>query len=178
MGGYSDQLSMKHSSDHWLQKISGLFVPKPLLFARGYPCCCSRCPVCTLESFPTQLSIVIAGIVEGTCGSCASLNDTYVLDFIGYFNPYCRWRYDFPVTVCGVNHITFGMRITVAHTSTSIQVDLDSDLYTNVSAYFKDDVGIAAPRDCQFSNKDIPWDWDGLAYTCDGSNSTCTVTAI
>ncbi len=74
---------------------SGLWVPQPLRFAGGYPCCC--CDGCT--KFPSQLEIVIAGIINDNCSDCTDLNATYVLsrtDPSPVSATYCYWRYDFP----------------------------------------------------------------------------------
>jgi hypothetical protein len=50
----------------------GLFVP---VFAT-VPCDCANCSVCITA---TQVQVVVAGVVEGTCGNCAAMNTTYTL---------------------------------------------------------------------------------------------------
>lgn len=71
---------------------------------------CSPCPTCCTGTIPNQVRVTLAGLSSGgasTCGSCGSLNGTYVLTLIGRPSPwspvqgYCVWCYAFPSPVCG-----------------------------------------------------------------------------
>lgn len=85
-------------------QLPWLWVPKPLGFAGGYPCCCGcDCPVCS-GGCPRQMQVSIAGIVNGSCGSCGTFNGTFTCDWseyaLGGSVMRCFWEYLFGSTIC------------------------------------------------------------------------------
>lgn len=71
---------------------------------------CERCLVpcggacCSGDTMPSSLTMVVQDITNGTCGSCTSLNATYVVDFtsepIPTFSGGCVYIYQFPSPIC------------------------------------------------------------------------------
>ena len=123
-------------------------------------CCCSPCAYCS-GTLPMQLQLDVSGVTNGTCGSCTSINGTYVLD---YYEPNgCYWQYAIG-TICGLSvcnafiHPTFGVVVNIA----TLQFILSG----------------SPPWDCaSFDGLTIPWNNLG-DLNCSAASATVTLTAL
>lgn len=74
---------------------------------KGCGCCQAGlgCTVCTGTTQTLTVQYDLAGVVEGTCGSCASLNTSYILDWVNSGTK-CGYQ-DLPGAACGVFELNF-----------------------------------------------------------------------
>jgi len=91
----------------WIKRASGLFVPQPLRFAPGYPCCCGGLPTTTCSDCDDgvraqYLEVTISGMASRFssgqapyCADCADLDGTYILTAAGLSGcpDTCAWSY-------------------------------------------------------------------------------------
>ena len=169
----------------------------PLFFAVGilpsqlpklmpYPCCC-RCE-CTNCSgvVPKSIAVAVDDIVETTCGSCETLNTTFVLNCQGMITgTCCEWRYTFGSAVCGLTWLYLRLcratsEFTYSGTSHTIH---ENDYYAEVRFEGGDnfilwyyDFGVTAP-DCDSWNE-LVFTYDAADVTCNASAATALVTAL
>lgn len=165
----------------WRRLRSGLYIP-PLLWrlhqneigALWYPCCGDQgdnCDLCIDSDAPSQVQVVLAGIAEDTCGSCDSLNGTYVLT--QQANP-CYWRYILPSVICGVYDVR-----AVVYDQGGGNTRVQTGVTTGVGWYIEYRKDVTGLADCMnWSNYDVPWSGDGVGFTCDGSSSTSKLTTL
>jgi hypothetical protein len=68
---------------------------------------CVRCtPSCVDSTMRSQVQMDVAGITNGTCGSCTSLNNTYILDMSP--NTFSNFTYiDTFGTICATSQVTW-----------------------------------------------------------------------
>lgn len=130
-------------------------------------CCCEKmlCGSCTdFTKTPQTLSIVIAGVVEGTCGSCASFNGTFICPGDPLFTGSgCDWV--FLWTTCGSPYV----RIEMGGGPGPISVYFPGATFRLFSP----------PEDCEtWSNLNIPQFGITSRAGCDFTNATALVTAL
>lgn len=140
------------------------------------PCCCgyepSDCNHCS-GSQPTDLQVVIAGMVDGTCSDCTALNATYVLVNQGIQPDGCPcWHLDLDATTCTAHAIRACMQSPVA-IGPQLLVTFLGDWPSLYLASF------ASAPDCSaWSDLEVPVQTGGWDGVCDDTSSTCTVTAL
>jgi hypothetical protein len=147
----------------------------PLLFFPGQAgcfCCapaaaCSKCSGTT----PSEYLVEIAGVVEGTCGVCASLNASYVLAFTSDSGGVCNWDLVVSPTICNIDSV-FVDHSAFPFTGTTVSV---SDSGANGWGYAKSRV---FAFDCNTSAEDIPFSGVQGSPTCDATSSTCALTGL
>jgi len=84
-----------------VQRKTGLWVPAPLRFAGGYPCCCREgdpCTFCLDDNIPDQMQLTVSGnIYNRSCpaNDCATywLGNTFVCDRDDGFGQDCGWSF-------------------------------------------------------------------------------------
>ncbi len=82
--------------------------PLAFQFSMGCSCGAPRCDECS--TLPDQYQVVIAGVANGSCTTCTSLNATYILDSCLFPTPdatnpsACRFGYLFPSKICSYHH--------------------------------------------------------------------------
>ena len=137
--------------------------------------CFSTCVRCDNDVAPSTLKVVVTGIANGTCGTCAGLDGTYYLPFREANAAYCIWRQDSISTECALNWRVFAYLDLVASDELIIDFDQTTDIILPANqARFRLD---AVDHDCfQWTDLDIPFVSDGTY--CDWSGATCEVTAL
>ena len=108
--GYAQSFKdmLAHKNRFRYNPLAKLFVPQPLRMSPGYPCCCGESCECVCSIFqdseaPCCIKVTIAGMAEGTCGSCISLNKAYYLHQNAPNS--CTWTHLF-WAICGLSSIT------------------------------------------------------------------------
>ncbi len=149
----------------WQRLNSGLFLPRPLGFGVHWPCfgCCGcDCAECD-GSPPCCFKVVISGVVEGTCGECSCLNDTYHAKH----SSACTWTRDTSAYPCDSDPL----RVTVFDDGGNfkLKVELGGNVWIK-------DFGGTKPTCGTLTDESIPFDSSGS--DCDASSSTCLVTAV
>lgn len=132
---------------------------------------CAECPcddgidcnACADNTSQDEYDIVLSGI---TC-TCGTLSGTYRVQRLP--DSPCTWEYEFPVAVCGVDLL----RMTFANDEIIIQL-ADQDTVTQIQWF---ESGLGLDWNCNLSGHSVPFTLDTLA-NCDGSASTCVVTAV
>lgn len=144
----------------------------------GYPCCCSKCKICTCEACsdspfyaPCCWKVVISGIVDGSCDDCEVLNKTYYLsqaDDESEITPEgCSW---FEGAVCGdCNPTDIWLTVFQDGSDYIIEVTMDGHVWHK-------NYGTTKPECCGLKNETIPHVTN--SGDCDTSSATCVVTAL
>lgn len=139
-------------------------------------CNCTNCAACITGTTPYQFLVVLDGIVEGSCGSCAALNDSYVVtqrEPTGSLT--CGYNYIMS-KVCDINWIGLSIIDNGATTTIRVRPQCQGCFGTRITY---DRIYADSPLNCsEIDGDDIPWISDIPGYFCDGSGSTCTVTAL
>ncbi len=172
----------------WNRLASGLYVPPfigrllpkvPKAEFAGYPCCrpgrtCSLCDVTDGVS-PLRQQVVLAGYAEPACGSCASVNDIYVLTQAEAPTTACRWIYQFPSPLCLIDTIRLDIvKVTAIDFFMRVAL-LEADL-SSLGTFIKDYDGSPEPP-CSPNNLQLPR--VGIHFIdCDTSAATCFVTGL
>jgi hypothetical protein len=149
----------------------------------GYPCCCEKeeeeCTACDGGKAPTEYQVEIAGIVNGTCGDCTDLNDTYVLEWVEQSGAICYWEYVLPAPICNVVAILLGVDGTLDKVFVQLMQQTYPDGLLHIVATAEKSFGVDVP--CM----DLDAEAIGAftfqfpyATDCDGAASTCAVTAL
>jgi hypothetical protein len=147
---------------------------------------CSTCGVfcnaaCNDNTSPAYYQVVISGMANGSCGSCASYDGTYILH---QTSSDCAWRYNLGSAFCSVFDKVF-----LLHTAGTPPVPPGSDMNSvvfiantvlatdpqTVGSWNDVVAGGVVKRDCNFGATVF-----GLRFenVCDLTPSTCTVTAL
>ena len=175
------------SRRRWNRLTSGLYVPPfigrllpkiPKAEFAWYPCGCHGrdCSICSPPGGPTPKyqQVVLAGYAEPACGSCASVNETYILT--QHATNDCRWVYQFPGVVCLIDYIRLDI-VNISATESRLNVTLytavDSGLGTFRKVYGE---GEGVPP-CSPNNVQLPKIGVHL-IDCDTSAATCFVTGL
>lgn len=69
------------------------------------PCCEGDCVHCIGQNAPDELEVTITGIVSSSplaCTTCATFNDTFILQRVPSFPAFCIWRHDFDPVTCSI----------------------------------------------------------------------------
>ena len=129
-------------------------------------CCAPECEHCDGD-LPSQYQVVIASLANGNCGSCTSINGTYVLDYVGD----CVWEYVFPSNFCNYEKVQVVVGFGGTHFDVRVKCVLSSDCLDIV---WRD--AISTPIDCTaYSNTAVTLNQN--IFYCSGS-PTCHVTAL
>ncbi len=148
-------------------------------------CCCggssTTCSHCSSPPSDT-MEVILSGISNDDCVSCAGLDGTYELtriaDLFG-----CQWEYVFPGgSSCGASRV----RVVLSDLSPDGTVEVQLEfLYAGFNHFITwNDVithaGLPWTVDCAFSSLVLPFlNVIGPgAHPCDGAGSTATVTAL
>jgi len=156
-----------------LAKVADMFIPKPLRMSPGYPCCCETddviCEHCSSGYAPLQFEVTFSNISSGTCESCTQFNDSFILDYNTYPNPYCLWVYLHDIC----EYQPGWGQILLAIYADYIQVQL---INSNVSSvFFRLDF---EELNCKtISDLDIPRTVVS-STECDFSSAVCSITAL
>ncbi len=161
-----------------LAKVGSLFVPQPLRFAGGYPCCCGECGVCECslsdsETVGCCISVTISGMggSGGDCSvsECANYNDTYTLyRTTDVDSGDCHWICDFIPEGCDSSWIT--LRIYQDGANYKLRVTLGDNDHIWEKTY------ASKPNLCSLLSEILPHLSD--SFPCDSSSSTCSVTML
>ena len=123
------------------------------------PACCCAPPGCVHCSgvTPTSLQVEIPAdtLLEIDCGSCAALNDTYILTGGGES---CAWLYTFPTPICGVINIEAWL---VGEYWLYVRMNTQAGGW----AIWGVDLGATKPDCAAWSNLSVDWQW-GPADGC------------
>jgi len=167
------------------RRASGLFVPKPLRFAPGYPCCCgtpivscSDCP----DGAPTEYEAVIIDVTDNGCGGgeCVAINDTYILTFASAAPLWpCTWVYEGDACTCGGSGVkTLTM---VVDRMGTIPEKIHINLYIkcgNGGSTIGNWNLQTTDLDCMFDALVVNGTSSSAVDTCTTVGSTCTLTAL
>ncbi|MEQ8785139.1 MAG: hypothetical protein RIC55_02535 [Pirellulaceae bacterium] len=149
------------------------------LFGMGIqvqPCCCgsSLCQYCQSGTTPNELEVTIVGLTDRECSDCETMNDTYILQWIGDGPSGCCWRFDFEeicsfdvLVACISEPIALGHQFECGFGR--IGGTLDVIVYVA-------SLGEAKPN-CQWSNLNVPVT-PQFQRQCHDDSSTCTVSAV
>lgn len=151
----------------WLLTIFALLMPLAFLLG-GCPCCGTPCANCTGTTH-TQVQAVISGLLGSACGSCPSIDGTYICTQ----NPalLCSWEGTFPV-LCGFTRVAVFL-------TTGVEV---SGFFSNAGGtlgYAWHDAS-AGYNSCDWSSFPINDSKNavGGSTQCDQSAATFTITAL
>ena len=139
---------------------------------------CDNCSSCDGQNrnLP-DIQVVISGLTNNTCGSCTSINGTYILQHIGQLTPgICYWRYIFPSTKCGMKYLTAFMGSS-ANTWTVILQDTHINTAPLSHRMTWDATG--QPENCTSGTYAGSWNSSGgflIGTDCSGGSSTATIT--
>lgn len=157
---------IRRRKPEWQRLISAFYVPPFLHFGDPYPCdnCCKcPCPQCDGDTPPCCFKVVISGIVEGSCGECDCLNDTF---YVPRYTD-CIWHQDTTPFLCDSHPI----RVTVYLDGSDykLKVELGGNVWIK-------NYGATKPTCQNLTDESIAYSTSGS--DCDASSSTCLVTAI
>lgn len=170
----------------WLQRASGLFIPasgfayEPWRFSPCAACCTTDICHCCSGATPSQFEVIISGLTDDSCNDCdtagaGQLNNTFVLNRgTIYQEDGCEWFYEFE-GYCNI--VLMGLWIYKVANYARISVFAATDPVTWVYEW-KKWYGTPGDIDCNLSSESIPWEPAGDTGLCDGSSSTCLVTAL
>lgn len=132
----------------------------------GQPCCCDEpcaCGNCDGATPPCCFKVVISGIVEGSCGDCDCLNDTFHAPRVTA----CTWQRDTSAHLCDSEPL----KVTVIEDAGDfkLKVELGGNVWIKNYTTTK-------PTCQSLTDESIPFDSSGS--DCDASSSTCLVTAV
>ena len=143
--------------------------------------CTAACPACDDNQAPTQVQVVLSGMVSLIdCANCEDYDGTYILDYHGRvttdpcsgasISSSCVWCYSFPDTsICGgVNFLSVRFNISTG----SLDVFLTNAVF---ALTWTDNPGDSLCTD--WSNYDVPPTVTANTY-CDPSGSTLLLTAL
>ena len=161
----------------WLPAEMALGV-LPMFLLPSCLCCPTggQCAKCLNPTCHTSYQIVITGVTNGSsCSDCASLNGTFTATGTCTAGVQCQWTSTSP-TACSGNVNGINMSVIVAlGPITVLSLTMNS---TTTGIVWSDVVDAGgASVDCGFSAKNVPQSF-GSSVFCDGSASTCTVTAL
>jgi len=154
-----------------------------------FTCCCSgTCPRCQGVS-PEEIEVVISGLANDGCTSCASVDGTYTLTRLSASNSdfilngvNCFWVYYFPggsacdayAIALELPSVTFGTTtVSLYFVDTGTRIDFFSNLPTTATG-----PGGSAQVDCEFAAEVLPFFGYFDPGTCDGAAATATLTAL
>ncbi len=157
---------------------TGLWVPMPLRFG-WWPCGCCGCTLTCqhcIGDAPCAFEVVIADVAEDGCGSCASLDGTYILDeFFSGADPstLCAWRYTFPERICDVSFI----QLNVYGTTRQLWVFFWDAVRADWALFFK---VYGSKVDCMnLANEPLSFTHQPLGWQCDiSAGATCLVSTV
>jgi hypothetical protein len=127
----------------------------------------TACGFCDSSLAAATYRVSFSGIGENAtaCGSCASLNTSYVVSRL--FTD-CFFIYQFPSSICNFNEVQLHLG------PTQIQVDLSTSLANPIFWILT-----SPPTNCRaYSSLNIPWSSDSGGAACTGAASTCHITAL
>jgi hypothetical protein len=127
---------------------------------------------------------VLDGITEGAsapCGSCDSINDTYILQWYGTTHPGivadCFWSCTVDPARCGIIEIIAYLYLSAGHYKLVVLL-ADADPPQALSPHFIIDLGTDKPS-CNFNSNLDPEGGYSNFDGCDfDTTATCTVTAL
>ncbi len=139
------------------------------------------CAACDCGEGPEEWEVVISGMVERAspiCGSCNSLNNTYILTWLKSHppTPSCTWSYDFPGAICGVVDIELLVYASVPNYRIRVQMNTA----TPFGICFWDlDTGSSNRPECNgVLNLSLPWQQGWPAgQGCQANVSSCIISA-
>ncbi len=147
---------------------------------KGCGCCSSGdgdCNECTSGTCHNNQQVVVTGIVEGTCGSCASLNQTITISTTRCSTGgSCVWSQAF-ASSCSISTVT--VTLVEAGSTTKLNfIYVGSITYS--ANYQSSDLsgGTGNDIDCGYSGVSCPFASTSGLPSCDFSASTASVTAI
>ena len=148
----------------------------------GSCCAVEPCCLCDLGSTPEQIEVTISGVVEGSCGSCADINGTYICtrgsgDGGGYcsgLGANCTFFYAGP-TKC----ITTGdVYVVLWGSSGNLYIWVYFGLFiVGPALSWLKNLG-SWPRSCNFIDEEITVGLNVGSVPCDHTGSTCKITAL
>jgi hypothetical protein len=160
---------------NWLELLLALFFAMgcaPLaFFFPGCLCCGVACTHCTGGTRSAQVQIVISGVFNGaSCTTCAALNGTFIADAVAQAataGTPCNWLAPFS-SFCGFT----GWTVQRVASLTSVS---GGGLFAQIQ-YGTNAAGAA---DCSsWSSFNVPFDSASFETQCDGTASTCLITAL
>lgn len=133
-------------------------------------CGCTRagctCGCCQNSTGPCKLQIIIAGIENFVCTTCADLNGTYLVPAA------CAGSLTLPKTPCGHSY-SLGVSITCNLSGTTLTVSFSDLAFGLPLVVFKASIG-GFPADCFAIDQNIPIHTAGFPSEWDnGQSSNC-----
>lgn len=142
-----------------------------------YPCCCKKpaCQYCTAT--PTQLQVVISGVVDQDCSDCDSLNGTFTLDQVD--GNACQWNYDNDsLSTCFTNESYTAEIYLQSGTTYFLWVRYIGDTGgSGGTIEWLENLGTTKPDCSAWSSQSVSYHTDTISE-CDGTSATCAVTAL
>ena len=114
------------------------------------------------------MQLVVVGVVDGSCGDCELLNATYIQPGLCQTGG-CLWADEF-TAVCGVDNLQMNFG------TGTIRPAFSASGFT-MNIYEGGSLG-SAPYNCDLSGVVCSEISPFFGSTCDGTASTCTVTAL
>jgi hypothetical protein len=146
----------------------------------GTPCECNTCD----PPWTGPIDVDISGFANDTaCSVCANVDGVYRLSLYSKLTNYCSWYLEIPAACGGggTDNILFEVQIQGLNWNTRVSYQFAGTGMNQVTTWT---VVSASKPDCEsFNAYDLPWTADAtgpptLSGVCDGSGTTCTVTAV
>jgi hypothetical protein len=140
-------------------------------FQANCPCCGgATCAHCDTGTMPNQVQIVVSGIANASCATCASLNGTFILTARAPIGGNCAWQLVIS-EVCGPSGFT---SITMQLGGTGLNIDFGHAFLQNVR--FSDGTSPEID-DCQsWSSFSVAKGTTGTV--CTNAAATCLLTTL
>lgn len=151
----------------------------PLAFFWASCPCCGTCQYCNTR--PSEWQVVLSGVANSSCTSCATVDGTYIAPI--YLSFSCYWRVAVSHTCYTTDPYGSGFGVDVKMTTVGpnmiLQVFVEQVFSPFVSDLdFRKNMG-AWPIDCAaVSGEDIPVSGFGQRLLCTDASATCTLTAL
>ena len=133
---------------------------------------------------PDSVQVVISGVTNGSCGSCSSMNGTFVLAYNGIYasGGYggCWYIYDRGSQLCGDKCRYLHVHLySYLLGSISVTWNFDAAIPGIISgAPYMQWADFGVTLDCPgMSSYSVPY-WDDLGAGCNPTSATCLVTSL
>lgn len=136
-----------------------------------YKCCCPGACRDGCSVYPSEATVVLGGISNGSCASCTTYNNTYVVPLDSAPDGTCRGQ-EIDTNVCGTGSYVLSWIIgdgVVGAAAGTVRGFVSLDVPPLGFGQWRDDLG-ASPIDC--INTFTLTLFDDLSVTCDFSAAT------
>jgi hypothetical protein len=150
--------------------------------------CCVTCTNCRDSNAPLAWKIVIEGIENGTCDQCTLYNDSYVLPFQPPPADACQWKTTVITDHCetdpgGIRNFLFHVLNVASGSDYDLGLQLGDATGSGIIGWNKDNTppvpgGALTLPICVDVDEVVMESNVNSGTVCDGSDSTCTLTAL